>query len=81
MFSHAFILGFLDFVVPNLFLSSFRHPNWYWISAHYEQLARFQEIENLENYDNLISHIEDLHKLQDCPMAKEDISGYIQAPF
>jgi len=27
MFSHAFILGFLDFVVPNLFLSSFCYPN------------------------------------------------------
>ena len=26
MFSHAFILGFLDFVVPNLFILSFCHP-------------------------------------------------------
>lgn len=47
MFSHAFILGFLDFVVPNLFLSSFNHPNKYWLSVRYEQSVRFQE----EDYD------------------------------
>ena len=40
-----------------------------------------EEIENLENYNNLISHIEDLHKLQDCSMVSEDISGNIQIPF
>ena len=27
MFSHAFILGFLDLVVPDLFLSLFCYPN------------------------------------------------------
>ena len=43
MFSHAFILGFLDFIVPNLFLSSFYHSNQYWLSVCYEQSARFQE--------------------------------------
>lgn len=43
--------------------------------------ARREEIENLENYNNLISHIEDLHKLQDCSMVSEDISGNIQIPF
>ena len=43
--------------------------------------VRREEMENLENYNNLISHIEDLHKLQDCSMANEDISGNIQIPF
>ena len=43
MFSHAFNVGFLDFVVPNLFLSSFYHSNQYWLSVHYEQSVRFQE--------------------------------------
>lgn len=43
--------------------------------------ARREEMENLENYNNLISHIEDLHKLQDCSMVNEDISGNIQIPF
>lgn len=43
MFSHAFILGFLDFVVPNLFLSSFCYLIWYWLSVRYEQSVRFQE--------------------------------------
>lgn len=47
MFSHAFILGFLDFVVSILFLSPFRLHNIYWISAHYKQSVRFQE----ENHD------------------------------
>ena len=43
MFSHAFILGFLDFVVPNLFLSSFCYLIWCWLSVRYEQSVRFQE--------------------------------------
>lgn len=47
MFSHAFILGFLDFVVSNLFLSSFCYLIWYWLSVRYEQSVRFQE----ENHD------------------------------
>jgi len=36
MFSHAFNLGFLDFVVPNLFLSSFCHS----ISSHFPHLSK-----------------------------------------
>ena len=43
MFSHTFILGFLNFVVPNLFLSSFCYSNKYWLSSYYEQSVRFQE--------------------------------------
>lgn len=43
--------------------------------------ARREEIDNLANYDNLVSHIEDLHKLQDGSMVNEDISGYVQTPF
>ena len=43
--------------------------------------ARREEIENLGNYDNLIKHIEDLHKLQDSSMANEDINNYSQMPF
>ena len=43
MFSHAFILGFLDFVVSILFLSSFYHSNQCWLSVCYEQSVRFQE--------------------------------------
>ncbi|HBK28505.1 MAG TPA: site-specific DNA-methyltransferase, partial [Parabacteroides sp.] len=43
--------------------------------------VRREEIENLEYYDNLISHIEDLHRLRDYSMVNEDISGYIQTPF
>ena len=49
MFSLAFILGFLDFVVSILFLSPFRLHNIYWISAHYKQSVRFQE----ENHEAL----------------------------
>ena len=43
--------------------------------------ARREDLENLENYDNLLSHIEDLHKLQDCSMVNEDIGGNILVPF
>ena len=43
--------------------------------------ARREEIENLENYDNLRSHIEDLHKLKENSMVNENICGYIQPPF
>ena len=38
-------------------------------------------IENLDSYDNLISHIEDLHKLQNNFMVNEDIGGYVKMPF
>lgn len=37
--------------------------------------------EDIENYDNLINHIEDLHKLHDFSMVNEDINRYIQLPF
>lgn len=43
--------------------------------------ARREEMENLASYENLISHIEDLHKLQNDSMVNEDISGYSQVPF
>ena len=43
--------------------------------------ARREEIETLESYDNLISHIEDLHKLKDYSMVNEDVSNYNQMPF
>ena len=43
--------------------------------------ARREEMENLESYNNLISHIEDLNKLQDCSMVNEDASNYNQMPF
>ena len=43
LFSHTFILRFLDFVVPILFLMSFRHSNQYRLSILHEQPIRFQE--------------------------------------
>ena len=43
--------------------------------------ARREEIESLENYANLLNHIEDLHRLKDYSMANEDISDYNQMPF
>ena len=43
--------------------------------------ARREEMENLASYENLISHIEDLYKLQNYSMVNEDISGYSQVPF
>ena len=43
--------------------------------------ARREEMDNLASFDNLISHIEDLKKLQDYSMVNESISGYIQTPF
>lgn len=43
--------------------------------------ARREELENHENYNNLINHIDDLRKLQDCSMVNEDINGYAQVPF
>ena len=43
LFSHTFILRFLDFVVPILFLTSFRHSNQYRLSILHEQPIRFQE--------------------------------------
>lgn len=43
--------------------------------------ARREETETHESYDNLISHIEDLHKLKDHSMVNEDVSNYNQMPF
>ena len=43
--------------------------------------ARREEIENPENYNNLINHIEDLQNLKDACKVKEDVLGYIQTPF
>ena len=43
--------------------------------------ARREEIDILENYDNMISHIEDLHALNDCCTVKEDIGNYVNVPF
>ncbi|MGN0056926.1 MAG: DNA-methyltransferase [Phocaeicola plebeius] len=44
--------------------------------------ARREEMEHHESYDCLISHIEDLCKLQDCSMMlREDMRGYIKTPF
>ena len=43
--------------------------------------ARREEIENLEDYDNLINHIEDFHKFRNSFMVKEDASVYAQMPF
>ncbi len=44
--------------------------------------ARREEMEHHESYDCLISHIEDLCKLQDCSMiVREDMRGYIKTPF
>lgn len=38
-------------------------------------------MENLESYNNLINHVEDLHKLQDCSTLNEGVSNYNQMPF
>ena len=44
--------------------------------------ARREEMEHHASYDCLISHIEDLSKLQDCSMmVREDMIGYIKTPF
>lgn len=43
--------------------------------------ARRKEIESIDSYENIISHIEDLHKLQNNFMVNEYISGYVQMPF
>lgn len=43
--------------------------------------ARREEMENLENYHNLITHIEDLSKVQNHAMVNEGISDYNPMPF
>ena len=42
---------------------------------------RFAGIENLESYENLIRHIDDLNRSQDCCMVNEDISNCMHPPF
>ena len=37
--------------------------------------------ESLENYDNMINHIEDLHIFRNNFMVKEDTNVYAQIPF
>lgn len=43
--------------------------------------ARREEIDNIESYDNLISHIEDLQNLKQCAMAYEPLAEYCRTPF
>ena len=38
--------------------------------------ARREDMETSTNYENLINHIEDLHKMPDITMVNEDIIGY-----
>lgn len=43
--------------------------------------TRREEIENLNNYSNLLNHIDDLRVLQVGSMANEDAIGYTHIPF
>ena len=43
--------------------------------------ARRGEIDNIESYDNLISHIEDLQNMKQCAMAYEPLAEYCRTPF
>ena len=43
--------------------------------------ARRMEIENQDNYDNLINHIEDMQKHQGFSIVNESVSDYIEIPF
>ena len=43
--------------------------------------ARREEMENIEHYENLIHHIEELDKSQDCMMVNEAVDGYAHTPF
>lgn len=43
--------------------------------------ARRGEIDNIESYDNLINHIEDLQNLKQCAMAYEPLAEYCRTPF
>lgn len=42
---------------------------------------RREEMENIENYGNLISHIEDLQKLEGCSVANDETDASAQLPF
>ena len=43
--------------------------------------ARRGEIDNIESYDNLINHIEDLQNIKQCAMAYEPLAEYCRTPF
>lgn len=43
--------------------------------------ARREEIETLENFENLIKHIDDLQKIQEFSMVNEYFAGYAETPF
>lgn len=43
--------------------------------------ARRGEIDNIESYDNLINHIEDLQNMKQCAMAYEPLAAYCLTPF
>lgn len=43
--------------------------------------ARREDIDNIESYDNLINHIEDLQNMKQCAMAYEPLAAYCRTPF
>lgn len=43
--------------------------------------ARREEIDNIESFDNLINHIEDLQNMKQCAMAYEPLAAYCLTPF
>lgn len=43
--------------------------------------ARREEIDNIESFDNLINHIEDLQNMKQCAMAYEPLAAYCRTPF
>lgn len=43
--------------------------------------ARREDIDNIESYDNLINHIEDLQNMKQCAMAYEPLAAYCLTPF
>lgn len=40
-----------------------------------------EEIDNIESFDNLINHIEDLQNMKQCAMAYEPLAAYCRTPF
>lgn len=43
--------------------------------------ARREEIDNIESFDNLINHIEDLQNMKQCAMAYDPLAAYCRTPF
>ena len=43
--------------------------------------ARREEIDNIESFDNLINHIEDLQNMKQRAMAYEPLAAYCRTPF